>query len=110
MQEVLSVQALVDSGATGCFLNSGFIECHQLTAHPLHQAIPVYNINGTANKAVTMKNVVEANIFAKASFDSLPDCKQWDYTVKLLPDSSPLGTKVYPLSLAEQVKLDEENL
>ncbi|KAG5640376.1 hypothetical protein DXG03_008883, partial [Asterophora parasitica] len=25
MQEVLSVQALVDSGATGCFLNSSFI-------------------------------------------------------------------------------------
>ncbi|KAG5640631.1 hypothetical protein DXG03_007713 [Asterophora parasitica] len=60
MQEVLSVQPLVDSGATSYFLDSSFVEHHWLTIHPLYQVILVYNVNSTANKAGTVKNVVKA--------------------------------------------------
>ncbi|KNZ77135.1 hypothetical protein J132_06620 [Termitomyces sp. J132] len=53
------------------------------------------------------------NVFSKASFDSLPECKQWDHAIKLLPDSAPSTCKVYLLVPKEQNKLDtflQENL
>ncbi|KNZ74467.1 hypothetical protein J132_06846, partial [Termitomyces sp. J132] len=53
------------------------------------------------------------DMFSKASFDSLPECKRWDHAIKLLPDSAPSSCKVYPLMPREQDKLDaflQENL
>ena len=54
-----------------------------------------------------------ASVFSKQSFDVLPEPKEWDHAIELIPGSTPSGCKVYPLSLAEQKELDvflKENL
>ena len=53
------------------------------------------------------------SIFSKQSFDILPEPKEWDHAVELVPGSKPSGCKVYPLSQVEQKELDaflKENL
>ena len=53
------------------------------------------------------------DIFAKESFDTLPDQRPWDHAIELVPDADPKGCKVYPLSPNEQKELDvflQENL
>src|SRR5882672_5089021 len=53
------------------------------------------------------------DIFAKESFNKLPDQKKWDDAIKLIPDAQTFSTKVYPLAPVEQKQLDEfldENL
>ncbi|CAK5266804.1 unnamed protein product [Mycena citricolor] len=52
-------------------------------------------------------------VFAKESFNLLPDRRTWDHAIELKPGSKAVDCKVYPLSRNEQVKLDEflqENL
>jgi len=52
-------------------------------------------------------------VFAKEDFDILPDHRQWDRTIELVPGSEPKSLKVYPLFPVEQKELDsflEENL
>ena len=53
------------------------------------------------------------DIFAKESFDELPDRKKWDHAIELVLDAQTFSTKVYPLAPVEQNQLDEfleENL
>jgi len=53
------------------------------------------------------------SIFAKEDFDILPEHRQWDHAIKLIPGLEPKLSKVYPLSPVEQKELDvflEENL
>jgi len=53
------------------------------------------------------------SVFAKEDFDILPEHRQWDHAIKLIPGSEPKSSKVYPLSPVEQKELDtflEENL
>src|SRR5882724_4888120 len=53
------------------------------------------------------------DIFAKESFDKLPDQKQWDHNIELVPDACNFSTKVYPLAPVKQKQLIEflnENL
>jgi len=53
------------------------------------------------------------SVFAKEDFDILPEHRQWDHAIELILGSEPKSSKVYPLSLVEQKKLDsflEENL
>jgi len=53
------------------------------------------------------------SVFAKEDFDVLPEHRQWDHAIELIPGSEPKSSKVYLLSLVEQKKLDsflEENL
>jgi len=52
-------------------------------------------------------------VFTKEDFDILPEHRQWDHTIELIPGSEPKSSKVYPLSPVEQKELDsflEENL
>ena len=52
-------------------------------------------------------------IFSKQSFDVLPESKEWDHAVELIPGSKTSGCKVYPLSPAKQKELNvflKENL
>ncbi|KNZ72954.1 hypothetical protein J132_01467 [Termitomyces sp. J132] len=52
-------------------------------------------------------------MFSKTSFDLLPECKQWDHAIELMPDSKPSSCKVYSLVPKKQNKLDaslQENL
>jgi len=53
------------------------------------------------------------SIFAKKDFDILLEHCKWDYAIELTPGAKPKSSKVYPLSLLEQVELNaflEENL
>ncbi|KAG5729279.1 hypothetical protein E4T56_gene8083 [Termitomyces sp. T112] len=53
------------------------------------------------------------DVFFKASFDSLPECKQWDHTIELMLGSKPSSCKVYLLAPKKQDKLNtflQENL
>jgi len=53
------------------------------------------------------------SVFVKEDFDILPEHRQWDHAIELIPGSEPKSSKVYPLSLVEQKELDsflEENL
>ena len=53
------------------------------------------------------------DVFAKESFNTLPERKPWDHAIELEPGSKPTNCKVYPLSPREQVELNaflEENL
>jgi len=53
------------------------------------------------------------SVFAKEDFDILPEHRQWDHVIELVPGSEPKSSKVYPLSPVEQKELDsflEENL
>ncbi|KAG5718080.1 hypothetical protein E4T56_gene20690 [Termitomyces sp. T112] len=53
------------------------------------------------------------DVFSKASFDSLSECKQWDHAIELILDAEPFSCKVYLLAPHEQDELDDflqENL
>jgi transposase InsO family protein len=53
------------------------------------------------------------DVFAKESFDSLPEHRKWDHAIELVGDPQSPTRKLYPLSPAEQSQLDEfikENL
>jgi len=53
------------------------------------------------------------SVFDKEDFDILPEHRQWDHAIELIPGSEPKSLKVYPLSPVEQKELDtflEENL
>ncbi|GLB43839.1 putative reverse transcriptase-rnase h-integrase [Lyophyllum shimeji] len=53
------------------------------------------------------------DVFSKATFDELPEHKQWDHAIELEPGSTPSLCKVYPLAPSEQAELDaflDENL
>jgi len=53
------------------------------------------------------------SVFAKENFNILPEHRQWNHAIELVPGSEPKSSKVYPLSLVEQKELDtflEENL
>ncbi|KAF5381344.1 hypothetical protein D9615_008369 [Tricholomella constricta] len=59
-QESHAVTALVDSGATGSFLNIAFVEKHKLTTKVLSRPSPVYNVDGTLNEGGSVSCIVEA--------------------------------------------------
>jgi predicted aspartyl protease len=50
-------QALIDCGATGCFIDIGWAKLNDIPTRPLTNPIPVYNVNGTANDAGTITDI-----------------------------------------------------
>ena len=54
-----SVTVLLDSGATGMFIDQEFVRCNNLETNPLPEAIPVYNVNGTTNHNGSIHEVYE---------------------------------------------------
>ena len=53
------------------------------------------------------------DVFAKTSFDSLPEHREWDHAIELTGEPKSPHRKLYPLSPAEQRELDkflDENL
>ena len=47
------------------------------------------------------------DVFAKESFDSLPEQRRWDHGIELVPGAEPSSCKIYPLSPNEQEELDK---
>jgi hypothetical protein len=44
-------QALIDCGATGCFIDIEWAKLNNIPTRPLTNPIPVYNVDSTANDA-----------------------------------------------------------
>jgi len=57
--EVKSVNALVDSGATGRFIDRDYVKANHLTTRTLSSPIPVRNADGTPNGTGTITEVVD---------------------------------------------------
>jgi hypothetical protein len=51
-------QALIDCGATGCFIDIKWVKLNNISTHPLTNPIPIYNVDGTANDAGAITNVI----------------------------------------------------
>ena len=47
------------------------------------------------------------DVFSEDSYDALPERKQWDHAIELVPNSQMRNCKIYPLSPVEQESLDE---
>jgi hypothetical protein len=58
----ICVTALLDCGATGLFLNTKFIEHHELNTKKLPRAVPVYNVDGTLNQGGSIKEEVDLHM------------------------------------------------
>src|SRR6266571_8633266 len=57
--EESSTEAMVDTGATGDFIDQDFVDRAKLPTCKLSQPIPVYNVDGTPNEAGSIDKVVD---------------------------------------------------
>jgi len=57
--EETSMEAMVDTGATGDFIDQDFVTQETLLTRKLSQPIPVYNVDGTLNEAGSIRKVVD---------------------------------------------------
>jgi len=57
--EEASTEAMVDSGATGGFVDQDFVNQAKLPTRKLSQPIPVYNVDGMLNEARSIHEVVD---------------------------------------------------
>jgi len=57
--EVHSVKALLDSGATGNFIDRDFVRTKGINTWSISRPIPVYNVDGSPNKAGQISEVVD---------------------------------------------------
>jgi hypothetical protein len=53
------MQALIDCGATGCFIDIEWAKLNNVPTHPLTKPIPVYNVDGTANDAGAITDIAD---------------------------------------------------
>jgi predicted aspartyl protease len=58
-QQKYGVRALVDSGATGLFIDQEYVKSNQIPTTKLPQPILVFNVDGTANMEGSISEVVE---------------------------------------------------
>jgi predicted aspartyl protease len=56
-------QALIDCGATGCFIDIEWAKLNNIPTCPLTNPIPVYNVDGTANDAGAITDI--ANVILR---------------------------------------------
>ncbi|KAJ8581507.1 hypothetical protein M405DRAFT_684592, partial [Rhizopogon salebrosus TDB-379] len=56
------VKALVDSGASSLFISERFVKEKQVQTRQLRRALPVRNIDGTYNKARSIKSYTELGL------------------------------------------------
>jgi len=63
--EVHSVKALLDSGATGNFIDRDFIQMKDINARSISRPIPVYNMDGSPNETGQISEVVDVVLHYK---------------------------------------------
>jgi hypothetical protein len=52
-------QALIDCGATGCFIDIEWAKLNNVPTRPLTKLIPVYNVDNTANDASAITDIAD---------------------------------------------------
>ena len=62
-QEEITVEALLDSGATGLVMSSEFAQKQGFKLKKLKRPIHVRNMNGSLNKEKPIEYMVEVNIY-----------------------------------------------
>ena len=63
MAETKSVTALLDSGATGMFIDREYVKKSGFTTRALSNLIPVRNVDGTPNEAGSIMDIVELDLW-----------------------------------------------
>jgi len=63
--EVHSVKALLDSGATGNFIDRDFVWTKGINTRSISRPIPVYNVDGSPNEAGQISEVVDVVLYYK---------------------------------------------
>jgi hypothetical protein len=56
-------QALIDCGATGCFIDIEWVKLNNIPTCPLTNPIPVYNVNGTTNDASAIMDIADVILY-----------------------------------------------
>ncbi len=57
-----NIKALVDSGATDCFMSPAFIKQMKLGMQPLQKPHKIWNIDNTENKVGLITHYIDLNI------------------------------------------------
>jgi hypothetical protein len=57
--ETKSITSLIDSGATGNFIDREYVKANRLTTRTLSKPIPVFNVDGTPNEAGSITEVAD---------------------------------------------------
>ena len=65
MQEGVTVEALLDSGATGLVMSSEFARKQSFKLKKLERPMQVRNMDGSFNKKGPIENTMEMNIYYK---------------------------------------------
>ena len=65
MQKGITVEALLDSGATGLVMSSEFARKQGFRMKKLERPMQVRNVDGSFNKEGPIENTVEVNIYYK---------------------------------------------
>ena len=73
-----STLALLDCGATDCFLDWKYIKQHQLLTTRLNRTILIYNINGSGNTDRLITHKYEINVQHKDHLEKI-----WFYITKI---------------------------
>ena len=63
MQEGITVEALLDSGATGLVMSSEFVKKQGFKMKRLERPMQVRNVDGSFNKEGPIEHTVEVNIY-----------------------------------------------
>jgi len=63
--EVHSVKVLLDSGATGNFIDRDFVQTKGINIQSISRPIPVYNVDGSPNEAGQISEVVDVVLHYK---------------------------------------------
>ena len=63
MQEGITVEALLDSGATGLVMSSEFAKKQDFKLKKLERSMNMRNVDGLLNKKGPIENMVEVNIY-----------------------------------------------
>jgi len=69
--EGVTVKALLDSGATGMFVDKKFVEEHGFRLEKLDRPVEVKNVNGTSNSGGNIIHKLECNVFYKGHHERL---------------------------------------
>jgi len=71
MHEGITVKALLDSGATGMFIDKWMAARHGFKLQKLERPIAVRNINGTNNSGRAITHQIEANMYYKGHVERM---------------------------------------